>query len=371
MRRFVAAALLFVLFLVAGYGYFKLSSPTAMVVIDELKETVVEEAAPAVTDVVVKEAQATPKKNVEQVSVNNLGMNSLWVYSTKDGSVVDILQVGSSPSAIQVSPNGYWIYVLNAGSKSISVIDAELFSVVKTLSIGEEPRTMRLSSSGDLLAIVTYSNKILFVDTKDFTQVGVVNTGKKPADAVFGNEGKYVFSVAEKSGLLEKFNPYLDHPIGVAEVGNNPVAIAILRNERAFVVNSGSDSVSVIDLIDLSRAKKYDVPVSSRPVAIVVDDDEKFAYVANKDSDSVTVFDVKSYKPMFEVIVGESPVTLQFNKFAEQKVVYVANSMSDDISVIDAVEQRELTRWKSGSRPSAMDLSPNGEFLFVAMKGRS
>lgn len=367
MRRLLVGTLLLVVFLMAGYGYFKSSPPTAMAVVETFENSSPVKESPVVSDVVVDEQPVVQKP--ESVSVNNLAMNSVWVFNTKDGSVLDMLQVGSSPSAVEVSPNGFWLYVLNSGADSISVIDAETFSVVKTLSLGEEPRTIRLSPDGSLLAVVTYVNHVLLFETKNLKQVGIIDVNKKPADAVFSFEGKYLFSVSEKTNLLEKINPYVGKAISVAEVGKSPVALAITHKDRAFVVNSGSDGVSVIDLVDFSRDKKYDISVGSKPVAIVLGNEEKLAYVANKESDSVTVFDATTYKVVSDISVGKSPVNLVFNRFVGTNgVLYSANEGSNDVSVVDTSSLKEIVRWKTGGKPSAMALSPDGGFLFVAMK---
>lgn len=365
MKRFIIGLAVFVIIVFAGYTFFWPSQPTAMVVSEE---PVVK---PILSDVVVKEERIErPKQVIEEVSQNSLAFDSVWVFNTADGSVLDVIRVGVSPVDILVSQNGWWLYVLNAGSKSISVIEAESAAVVKTVPLIVEPRSMSLSPDGRLLAVVSYSNQVLVFDTKDFKIVAsAVVGGKKPSDVLFANEGKYLFVTTERSNGLEKLNPYLGHAIGVASVGQRPVAVGLNSKDRAFVVNSGSDGVSIIDVIDMSRAKKYDVDVGKTPVDLVFDTDEVFAFVANKDGDSVSVFDVESFKGVADISVGDAPVALVYS--ADKDVVYTANSGSDDISVVNALTYEEIARWKAGSRPSALALSPTGKFLFVTMRGRS
>lgn len=365
MKRFFIGLAVFVVIFFAGYSFFMPSQPTGMVV----SEQPVEE--PVVSDVVVKEEHIErPRPVVEQVSENSLALNSVWVFNADDGSVLDVIRVGVAPVSIAVSPNGWWIYVLNSGSKSISVIEAESAAVVRTVPLNVEPRSMSLNEDGGLLSVVSYSNQVLIFDTKEFNVVASATVGgKKPSDVVFANEGKYVFVTNERSNTFEKINPYVGHAIGVAGVGDRPVAVALTSKDKAFVVNSGSDGVSVIDVIDMSRAKKYDIDVGDAPVDIVFNPEETLVFVANKGSDSVSVFNAKSYKYVADIDVGDAPVALAYS--AEKNVVYTANAGSNDISVVDALSNQEIARWKAGSRPSAIALSPAGKFLFVAMRGKT
>ena len=361
--------LLFAILIVAGYyGFFSVPSPTTLAVAEQISQP---KAVPAQEPEVIVEEKVDEKNVLEQVSENALASNSLWVYNTEDGSIVDMLQVGVSPVSVQLSPNGWWAFVLNAGSKSVSVIDVQSSSIVHTISLGGEPRTMRLSPSGELLAVVTFSNAVLLFDTKNFVQVGSMQVGKKPSDVIFSPEGKYVFVTSEKNNMFEKVNPYLGHSISLAEVGKSPVAIALTSKDRAFIVNSASETVSVIDVIDMSRAKKYDIPAGSKPVDIILDSKEQFAYVANKDSNSVTVFDSKTFKSIYEIAVGKSPVALAYNSHLDSDIVYVANDGSDEISVIDVQKKEVVSHWKSGVRPSSLAVSKDGKFLFATMRGKN
>src|SRR3989344_1948989 len=156
MKRFMIGFLLFAILIVAGYyGFFSVPSPTTLAVAEQISQP---KAVPAQEPEVIVEEKVDEKNVLEQVSENALASNSLWVYNTEDGSIVDMLQVGVSPVSVQLSPNGWWAFVLNAGSKSVSVIDVQSSSIVHTISLGGEPRTMRLSPSGELLAVVTFSN---------------------------------------------------------------------------------------------------------------------------------------------------------------------------------------------------------------------
>ena len=370
MRRLAIGILVVILFSIGVYyGFFSVSSPTILAVADV--PVIAAPLAQVQEPIVVSEEVIEQNSVLEQISQNSLAMNSLWIYNAEDGSIVDMLQVGVSPVSVQISPNGWWAYVLNAGSNSISVIDIKGTSIVQTIALNQDVRSMRLSKYGDLLAVVTYSNKVLLFETKEFNQVASLSVGKKPADVVFASEGKYLFVVTERSNMLEKINPYLGHAIGLAEVGKAPVAVEITSKDRAFVVNSASGSVSVIDVVDMSRDKKYDIPVGAKPVDILIDPKESFAFVANKDGNSVSVFDVESFKPIAEIPVGKSPVSLAYNYQFSDGVIYSANEGSNDISVINAATKQESTRWKAGVKPSSISVSPDGKFIFVTMKGKT
>ena len=92
----------------------------------------------------------------------------------------------------------------------------------------------------------------------------------------------------------------------VIRVGSNPTGVAAnTKRNEVYVVNTGSNSVSVIDAE--KNAVVATIPVHQRPYFISVSTDGTRAYVANSGSNNVSVIDLKSRREIAVVGVGEGP----------------------------------------------------------------
>jgi YVTN family beta-propeller protein len=97
---------------------------------------------------------------------------------------------------------------------------------------------------------------------------------------------------------------------------------AILPTPQAFVANSGSSSVTPIDLATGTAGAP--IRVGLDPDAIVALPDGKTVYVANRNSGTVTPIDVVTHKAGRAIKVGKFPVGLAVTP--DGKTVYVARS---------------------------------------------
>ncbi len=135
--------------------------------------------------------------------------------------------------------------------------------------------------------------------------------------------------------VLDVVNVRVDRELAV---GLNPVAVAAspTRNE-IYVVNSGAEgangSISVIDAEH--NAVVATIPVRRQPVSIDLDATGNFAYVANSSSNSVSVVDLKARSEVAQIGAGEEPVAARIS--ADGKTLVVANRRGNSATLIDPV----------------------------------
>jgi YVTN family beta-propeller protein len=152
----------------------------------------------------------------------------------------------------------------------------------------------------------------------------------------------------------------------VIPVGSNPTGVAAnsKRNE-VYVVNTGSDSVSVID------AKKNSVvatiPVHQRPYFISVSSDGTRAYVANSGSNNVSVIDLKSRREIAVVGVGEGPGVAAVTP--DGNAVVVSNRVGNSVSIIDAKTDKVRSVWRGCPGATDIAILPDSSKAFVACSG--
>jgi YVTN family beta-propeller protein len=152
----------------------------------------------------------------------------------------------------------------------------------------------------------------------------------------------------------------------VIPVGSNPtgVAVSAKRNE-VYVVNTGSNSVSVIDAE--KNAVVATIPVHHRPYFVSVSGDGTRAYVANSGSNNVSVIDLKLRREIAAVGVGEAPGVAAVSP--DGNSVVVSNRVGNSVSIIDAKTDKVRSVW-SGC-PGATDIAilPDSSKAFVACSG--
>ncbi len=144
-------------------------------------------------------------------------------------------------------------------------------------------------------------------------------------------------------------------------VGRLPTGVAV-TDATAFVTNSESDSLSVVDLA--SDAVTSTVPVGSFPAAVAVGSDGLTAYVANFKGDSLSVVDVASGAVTRTISVGSRPDAV----VVSGGLVYVANLLDGTVSVVDpgsGAVTATVSLPGSDPAPSGLAVSGDGHELYV------
>ncbi len=152
----------------------------------------------------------------------------------------------------------------------------------------------------------------------------------------------------------------------VIPVGADPTGVAVSskRNE-VYVVNTGSNSVSVIAAE--KNAVVATIPVHQRPHFISVSSDGKRAYVANSGSNNVSVLDLDKRREIAAIGVGEGPGLAAISPDGNSLVV--SNRLGNSVSIIDAKTDHVRSVW-SGC-PGATDIAilPDSSKAFIACSG--
>lgn len=150
-------------------------------------------------------------------------------------------------------------------------------------------------------------------------------------------------------------------------VGEHPVAVAAnpTRNE-VYVVNAGpangNGSLSVLDAE--KNAIAATIPLHRQPQAIGLDAEHQLAYVPNAGSNTVSVIDLKLRREIAQIGVGEEPVEARVAP--NDKTIVVPNRRGNSVSLVDA-ETRRVRAYFDGC-PGAEDavILPDSSKAFVA-----
>ena len=152
-------------------------------------------------------------------------------------------------------------------------------------------------------------------------------------------------------------------PDRTLDVGANPSGLAInpKRNE-VYVVNSASGTVSVIDTEKNTVAAT--IPVHRQPYFIDVSADGERAYVANSGSNNVSVIDLAARRETAVIGVGEAPGMARISPDGDSLVV--TNRMSGSISVIDPHTNQIRSVFRDCPGATEAVILPDSSKTFVA-----
>lgn len=129
----------------------------------------------------------------------------------------------------------------------------------------------------------------------------------------------------------------------------------------AYVTNSGSDTVSVIDKATDTVTATIDV--GSSPHGVAVTPNGKKVYVTNWGSSTVSVVDTATKTVTKTVSVGDGTYGVAVNPDGTK--VYVANAGCSTVSIIDTATDTVLTKVDIKDGAWGVAVSPDGKRVYV------
>ncbi len=236
-----------------------------------------------------------------RVYLANNGTNIVTVINTAGdvNTVIANVTVGTNPSSIAINESTNRVYVTNYGSNTVSVIDTDTNNVIDTITtVGIAPSSVAVHES---------SNTIYVTNSSSSNSLGIVS--------IINYDGNDYTTIANVT------------------VGTNPSSIAIENSTRAFVANSGDNTVSVINTA--TNTVIATIPTETTPVALSINNATKKLYVANSGSGSVSIIDMDTYLNIANVTTGSGASDIVVNPSTDR--IYVANSGAGTVSIIDGL----------------------------------
>jgi YVTN family beta-propeller protein len=277
--------------------------------------------------------------------------------------VVDTIEVGSQPLAVDASGGQVW--VTNSGDGTVSRIDAATGNAGRSFRVGERPAGVAIGA-GSVWVADSGSGLVSRIDPESGAVRREIFVGNRPSAIRFGLDGVWVANVND--GTVSRINPntgVVDHsPI---RVGSRPSGIAISAHSvwvansadgtvsriaasgdvveagirvgnRPRGVGAGSDYVWVANELDgsISRIEPFrgatagdPIRVGSMPAQVAVG--AGAVWVANEGDGTVSRIDPGSGEVTDTVEVGDAPRGVAIGDGS----VWVANSGDDTVSRID------------------------------------
>lgn len=275
-----------------------------------------------------------------------------------------------SPSRI------YWLAFNASGTKLFAATDQNTIDVIDTMSsnhmraqipaggvVNEMVRVRNLIYA----AIMTgTSDAIMIIDPlidgpSRLIQAPPLSNGARAHvwSITASADGSRVFAALgnPSNGEIVEIDTSTSHPVGYAQVGPNPMGVAITPDNRyVLAANTAMNAVTVIDALTMQPVAQ--IPVGISPFHIVVRPDSTKAYVSCRASNEVCVVNLKTMRAGATIPVGINPSCMAIS--SDGRLVYVANQGSGTVSVIDTISDTFMrsTNAQPRARPFGVVVKP-------------
>jgi len=240
--------------------------------------------------------------------VVNSGSSTLSILDVNTNRVLHTvnLEAGASPSDLAIAPDGRTLYVVNTALNTVSALDPVSFQTLQTIPVGLQPVALALAPRGALLLVANSgSHTVSVVDTSRHLVVTTIPVEFQPVWVAVEPTGALAFVAHQGSPRLTILSL---STLRVVKTVNGGIATAVLPDEttgRVFLARGGLNRVSFFD-VNLN-AELDSVAVGADPYRLALDPDRGKLYVVNRGSDSVTVLDRASRRIRAVIPVGRHP----------------------------------------------------------------
>lgn len=271
---------------------------------------------------------AVPAAARDLLLVGNKGEDTLGIYDLADGKQLARLPTGNQPHEIAVMGDGTQAAVVAYGGTTIDVFDLNPLGKVATIELSPNKRPHGL--------LWMPESERLIATTEGSSSVAIVEPDGKLTSIATGQQGSHM--------------------------------VALLGEERAFVANIGSGTVSVLDL--KANRKLRDLAVGGKPEGVAVAGGKVF--VGDLTAPRVTVFDAGTYEKISELAIDGNAIRVIASP--DGRTVATSNVDKGSVTLIDAATHSVLRSFPVSGDPRAAQVtliwSPDGTKLYAAETGR-
>ena len=332
----------------------------------------------------------SPNGEYAFISLDGCSQNAVDVVNLSNpNTFTDFKRIPTLPQPNQIitASNGY-VYVADGGSNAVSVINPVTLQNVDNITDigvgnGNSWRMAYNSVNGNLYipsgttSVNPSYNNMSIVSTQTNSVVGsLTGLGPGPNSMVLSSNGKLIYITQSYSyvccsvnqGALAIMNASDYNVIKNIPVGNDPRGVVIAPNGYLYVVNSGSNTISVIDNNTDAITSTLSGNGLNNPQYIAITNG--YIYVTNWNSNTVSVFSLSTGGAVSTLSVGSNPYRIMVSP-TNSSQIYLSNYGSNTISVIDAntnsvVDTINVNQNGNCNQPEGITFLPDGDYAYVA-----
>jgi YVTN family beta-propeller protein len=293
-------------------------------------------------------------------------------------TVAGKIQVGRTPSYIQIAPNGKFGYIANPGAGAITVLNTANDRVSGTIKIPQgPPQFVSFSPDSRTAYISVYGSHsaphIAFIDTATRTVTSTMAVNNfTPGPSTTSPDGRYLYVPNHNmamSGPNENVVDVIDTAsktlIGKIPVPANPHWVAFDKNGRFYTTDHMSAEVTVLNA--KNDAVITEIEVGETPHSEAVSPDGSRLAVTSFDGNVVYLINTATDKKIAQIPVGRNPLDIAYSP--DGRYLFTADNEDNTVTVIDTADNRVIAEIPTGKAPTSISVLPNGLQAYVTDEG--
>ena len=285
--------------------------------------------------------------------VANSNSNTVSVVNTNTNAIVTTIAVGSSPTAVSVSPNGSRAYVAN-GNATVSVINTVNNQVISTIPVPPNPQGIAVSTDGSKVYVGSRNNgTVTVINAATNTVSTAINVGSSPMQVLASPDGTKIFVSNEGDGQIRIINtsdnsvvttPYLGNSTEsmVLSPDGSTLYVACMYSSWVAAYNVGTGGIAHID-------------TGADPFGLALSPDGSKLYVSEFGSTDVKVFNRVTQALIASITTSAS----SFNNFGlgvshDGSKLFVGSYGSNQLTVVNTATNTVAGSITVGYGPKAV-----------------
>ncbi|MCE3554319.1 Hsp70 family protein [Pseudonocardia sp. RS11V-5] len=205
----------------------------------------------------------------------------------------------------------------------------------------------------------------------DPTVSGTVPVGKNPQDVLLSPDGRTAYVVNSGSNSISLVDTGTNAITATVPVSNGPPQFASISPDGARLYvsvydpgTSATTAVNTVDVVDTgSHSITHIIPVGLHPYASAVSPDGNTILVPNHDSADISVIDWRTRSVVARIPVKPNPHFVAFTKDGSK--AFVADHESNVVSVLDVQSRTVTAVIPVGRSPHSLAVSPDQSSVYV------
>jgi serine/threonine-protein kinase len=294
-------------------------------------------------------------------------------------AVAGKIQVGQTPSYVQVAPNGRFAYTANPGAGAIIVLNTANDLVSGTIKIPQgPPQFVSFSPDSRTAYVSVYQTRgpahlIAFIDTATGTVTSTVPVDNfTPGPSTTSPDGRYLYVPNHNtamSGAHENVVDVIDTAsrklIGGIPVPPNPHWVAFGKNGQFYTSDHMSGIVTVLNA--RTNGIIAEIQVGETPHSEAVSPDGSRLAVTSFDGNQVYLINTATNRQIATIPVGKNPLDVAYSP--DGRYLFTVNNQDSTVTVIDAADSRVIGEVPAGKAPTSISVLPNGRQAYVTDDG--
>jgi YVTN family beta-propeller protein len=293
-------------------------------------------------------------------SLSTDGSTIMTTYNTADRTVAASTTVRAG--AITLSPDGRTVYLADANGSSVVGSAAGSAALLGGANVGAAPVGLAVTPNGNLLVVANQvSGTVNVLNARTFGVLAAVAAGFSPAAVVMHPDGEEAFIANQNGGdiavLALTGAPRIARRL---RAGASPIALSFLDGDRLLVLDAASESA-----IRLHRGTGETLgafEVGPEPAAMVLSRDNRRVYVSSAADTTIRIFNAENGAAMGAIRLPDCPWprcgVMSLALTPDGNALYAASSNTNLVHAVNLADNSVSASWAVPSGPRWIAVGP-------------